>query len=534
MKKRFTAFFVALLMTVSLLTAFPIKVQAAYDQALIDLDLLGTIDLDNTTVLTESQWLYHASSKALILMSPTGVYRLSGSCPDLALNVNSTNQQIILSNAHWGNNSQTSLSVGGNCTIILEGSNGISGGAGGVGLIRIGSGASLVFSGYGTLSLDPGSFITALINFGSLCAVTESANLIFTLCDNSSLTVNMTDTIYIDDNASVTVINNNTSWTADFKAEAYNPASSLKWKLADVLLLSGKLTDPLISVRIEAGKTGTIAREPLSFDPAAPKIYGPGSKTLPVWYTATKTAAFTIRGTPTPTVTKVSGNSLITWNDTTKKLEIAAGLPVGDYPVILLAVNGINPQATFTFNLTVVADLTATIDEYTEVVITYDAETGADYYQIQRSNVKNKGFKTIATTTDEFFIDSYLKADTTYYYRVRSAKQIGSKISYGKFSTAIPKTTAKLPPPIGGTVFADIGALNFTWSNPGGMAAIQIYYATTNTKKTKWAIMTFSNPNFALRKLPSGKRYYFKTRHVYFNGSTSYSDFSPVASLVTQ
>ena len=54
-------------------------------------------------------------------------------------------------------------------------------------------------------------------------------------------------------------------------------------------------------------------------------------------------------------MTKTSGNSSITWNGSTKKLVIAAGLPVGTYPVVLRATNGTNPDATVTFTLTVKA-----------------------------------------------------------------------------------------------------------------------------------------------------------------------------------
>jgi uncharacterized repeat protein (TIGR02543 family) len=54
-------------------------------------------------------------------------------------------------------------------------------------------------------------------------------------------------------------------------------------------------------------------------------------------------------------VTKTSGNANITWNDTTKKLDIAAGLAVGTYIVTLNAANVIQPDAVFTFTLTVSA-----------------------------------------------------------------------------------------------------------------------------------------------------------------------------------
>jgi len=85
----------------------------------------------------------------------------------------------------------------------------------------------------------------------------------------------------------------------------------------------------------------------------APTITGPTTMTLTAGYAATSTGAYTITGTPTPTVTKTSGNASITWDDTAKKFNIAAGLVAGTYPVVLTADNGVLPDATFTFTLTV-------------------------------------------------------------------------------------------------------------------------------------------------------------------------------------
>ena len=85
----------------------------------------------------------------------------------------------------------------------------------------------------------------------------------------------------------------------------------------------------------------------------APAISGPTTMNLVVGYAATSTGAYAVTGTPAPTVTKTSGDSKITWNDTTQKLDIAAGLTAGKYEVILKAGSTGNPAATLTFTLTV-------------------------------------------------------------------------------------------------------------------------------------------------------------------------------------
>ena len=89
--------------------------------------------------------------------------------------------------------------------------------------------------------------------------------------------------------------------------------------------------------------------------PTPPHITGPTTMTLTTGYTVTSTGAYTITGTAPVTVTKTSGDSHITWNTTNNCLDIATGLSAGTYPVTLTASNGISPNASLTFTLTVTA-----------------------------------------------------------------------------------------------------------------------------------------------------------------------------------
>jgi len=86
----------------------------------------------------------------------------------------------------------------------------------------------------------------------------------------------------------------------------------------------------------------------------APIITGPATMNLTVNYRATTTAVFTIRGNPLPTVTiDNTHDDTITWNSAENRLEIAPGLGIGTYRVVLTADNGLDPTATHTFTLTV-------------------------------------------------------------------------------------------------------------------------------------------------------------------------------------
>jgi hypothetical protein len=87
--------------------------------------------------------------------------------------------------------------------------------------------------------------------------------------------------------------------------------------------------------------------------PVAPTITGPVKLTLLEGYDVASTGVYTVTGTAPVTVTKTSGDSKITWNDGTKKLDIAPGLAPGIYPVTLKAISGMSPDAALTFTLTV-------------------------------------------------------------------------------------------------------------------------------------------------------------------------------------
>ena len=85
-----------------------------------------------------------------------------------------------------------------------------------------------------------------------------------------------------------------------------------------------------------------------------PYIEGTQWMTLDRGYATTSTEPYTIAGNSPVTITKFSGDDHITWNDTTKTLVIAAGLPVGVYEVELRATNRISTSwHTLIFELTV-------------------------------------------------------------------------------------------------------------------------------------------------------------------------------------
>ncbi len=173
-------------------------------------------------------------------------------------------------------------------------------------------------------------------------------------------------------------------------------------------------------------------------------------------------------------------------------------------------------------------------DPFTQITFKYPRETGANYYEIQRSTKATKGFATIGTTTDDFYPDIYLTAGKTYYYRVRSVRIVGTKKVYGKWSAAVKLATAALPKP-GGNVLVDPvnRGIGIDFDNVLDVKGLQIYYATTNTSKTKWKVLQCGSGIFEINNLEPNKKYFVKYRYIHENGSISYGPFSNVVTVTT-
>ncbi|WP_346909715.1 InlB B-repeat-containing protein [Faecalicatena orotica] len=110
----------------------------------------------------------------------------------------------------------------------------------------------------------------------------------------------------------------------------------------------------------------------------APSLTGPDTMSLEYGYAASVSEEFTVTGAPAPVVKKTSGSDSITWDDGAKKLNIAAGLDAGTYPVTLVASNGVEPDASHIFTLTVSAPVLP--DTYS---LSFDADGGSPVPAVQ-------------------------------------------------------------------------------------------------------------------------------------------------------
>jgi len=132
-------------------------------------------------------------------------------------------------------------------------------------------------------------------------------------------------------------------------------ADGSKWLISgDAKFVASMPVSNPATISVPAKKTGSVTLA------SPPVINGPTAETKVEGYTAFSTDAFTVTGSPKPTVTLTSSEPKITWSSATMKLSIAAGLPIGEYTVTLKAENGFVPAGSITFKFTVVPPATVT------------------------------------------------------------------------------------------------------------------------------------------------------------------------------
>ena len=193
-----------------------------------------------------------------------------------------------------------------------------------------------------------------------------------------------------------------------------NPGLGVGTYTTTVTVSGGNVTSASFVVSFTVTAATTTSNPNL---PVAPRITGPTWMTLQTGYAATSTGVYTITGTSPVTVEKASGNSLITWNNTTRTIDIAAGLPAGEYPVVLRATNATGSPFNFTFTLTVAErvyylDIPATFvggkvvantsNQYLAaagqtVTLTITPDTG---YELASIHVYQRGTSTLVPLTD--------------------------------------------------------------------------------------------------------------------------------------
>ena len=307
--------------------------------------------------------------------------------------------------------------------------------------------------------------------------------------------------------------------------EKSQTAKTHKWKVTNGDIGDPNLTDNVLFVFVDTGAGPvTVELVPVASEP---EIFGPGTKTLKTGYAAT-TVAFTIAGSPSPSVS-VSHNeagSKVKWNNSAKKLEIAKGVPIGSYTIILDAKNSKGVKA-YKFTLRVVAKtvtgLKAVLAGPNDVMLSWDHVAGAAMYEVERAESASGPFRVFTyiggspSVRQEGCIDYIgLKTGQTYYYRVRAvAKPSEADQLGGGYSNVV--SMKPVPGKVGDVTVTPLSTKSLVvkwsslWGGVAGVSGYEVWRATSKTGTYK-KVDTTTTYSYTDANLKTGGAYFYKIR----------------------
>lgn len=147
------------------------------------------------------------------------------------------------------------------------------------------------------------------------------------------------------------------------------------------------------------------------------------------------------------------------------------------------------------------------------LLVKWNAVKNVYRYQVYRSTEQNGVYSLIATVSKTSYQDKTVKADTPYYYKVRTVNRVSSVNGYGS------ESAVKLGKQIAKTSITAIQTVSETqiklvWSAPSEAVGYKVYRSTSKngTYKLVKTISKGTTTSYTDSKLSTGKTYYYKVQ----------------------
>lgn len=168
------------------------------------------------------------------------------------------------------------------------------------------------------------------------------------------------------------------------------------------------------------------------------------------------------------------------------------------------------------------------------LTLKWSAVPGAAGYEVFRYDEAKKEFvKVGSTTTKRSLKFKKLKGGTTYDFKVRAYKKLNDCIVYGDFSEEKSTTTVPARAVISSVKAAKKSA-TVNWKAVNGATGYRVFYTTDRDFDyvKKVVVKDAKATSKTIKKLKSGKKYYFKVRaYKTFAGKNIYGNLSKIKSV---
>ena len=147
-------------------------------------------------------------------------------------------------------------------------------------------------------------------------------------------------------------------------------------------------------------------------------------------------------------------------------------------------------------------------------VISWDAISAADSYEIFRSTSKTKGYSSIGTIADTIYQDDFVSAGKTYYYKVKAICAADDSLSSEQSKAVTAKCLYPrpyVPMAVGPGAKRNDAKGNplITWEASEGAKKYDVYYSTS-LEGTYKKLATTTSTSYTHTKAASGVGYYYK------------------------
>jgi uncharacterized repeat protein (TIGR02543 family) len=170
----------------------------------------------------------------------------------------------------------------------------------------------------------------------------------------------------------------------------------------------------------------------------------------------------------------------------------------------------------------------AVSSSYNSISVSWGAVTGAAGYELYRATSSTGTYSLLATRTTTSYNNTALAAGTTYYYKVRAYRLVGTTKMYGNFTTILSAKPVPSVPVNFTAVRASSTSIKLTWIGVTGASGYEVYRSTysTGTYSLVKSTTTLYSANTSLKK---GTTYYYKVRSYRNVGKTKvYSGWTVV------
>jgi fibronectin type 3 domain-containing protein len=165
---------------------------------------------------------------------------------------------------------------------------------------------------------------------------------------------------------------------------------------------------------------------------------------------------------------------------------------------------------------------------YNRTKITWSAASGANGYDVYRSTSRYGNYTRVATTGYTNFTDSNLATGTTYYYKVRAYKNVGTAKNYGGYSyISSARPTLSAPYLFRTSALSGRRAKSY-WRGVSGASGYDVFRSTSKYGRYTYVASTRST-SYTNSRLSRGRYYYYKIRaYRYVGKSKVYSSYSTI------